>query len=64
MGNWSSQFNVAHALTANLGTGNLNTTTVANLALMADTLVLTAMTLPVTSWSKDALTEQTILLRL
>ena len=64
VGHRSRQLYMSHTLTANLGTGDLNATTVADSTLMADTLVLAAMTFPITSWSKNFLAEKTILLRL
>ncbi|RKX02849.1 hypothetical protein D9B85_02150 [Corynebacterium diphtheriae] len=52
---------MAHALTANLRLGHLNATALTDDALVADTLVLTAGTLPVTSWTEDALAEKAVL---
>ena len=62
MGHRSRQLNMSHTLTAYLGTGDLNATAVADSTLMADTLVLAAMTFPITSWSKNFLAEKTVLL--
>ena len=58
----SSQLNMAHTLTAYLGTSDLNTTAITDSTLMTDTFILTAMTFPITSWSKNFLAEKTILL--
>lgn len=52
---------MAHALTTNLGLRDLNATTLTNNALVADTLVLTALALPVTGRAKDTLTEKAVL---
>ncbi len=60
----SCKFDVAHALTTNLCTCDFNTATLANDSLKADTLVLTAVTLPVTSRSEDLLVKESILFRL
>ena len=64
MGDGSSQFDMAHSLAADLGTGNFNTTLVTDLALVADTFILTAVTLPVLGRSKYLFTEKTVLFRL
>ena len=60
----SGQLNVAHALTAHLGLGDLNAATLTDDALVADALVLTTSTLPVTGRSENALAEQAVLFRL
>ena len=60
----SGQLNVAHALTADLGLGHFNAAAVADLALVADALILTAVALPVLGRSKNALTVQAVALRL
>ena len=57
------EFNVAHAVTAHLGTRDFNATTLTDDALEADALVLAAVALPVASRSEDLLAEQAILLR-
>ena len=58
------QLNVAHALAADLGLGDLNAALIADLALEADLLVLAAVALPVLGRSKDTLAEQAIAFRL
>ena len=58
------QLNVAHALTANLCLGDLDTAAIADLALVADALVLAAVALPVLGRSKNALAVQAVALRL
>ena len=58
------QFDVAHALAADLRLGDLDAAAVADLALIADALVLTAVALPVLRRSKDALAVQAVALRL
>ncbi len=55
---------MSHTLTADRGLGNLNTAAITDDALIADLLVLAAVTLPVLHRSKNALTEKSILLRL
>ena len=62
--NGCSQLDVAHALTADLGAGDFNTALIADLTLVADALVLTAVALPVLSRSKNALAVQAVALRL
>ena len=52
------------ALTTNLLLCYLNTTTIADDTLITDTLILTAGTLIVLRRTEDALTEQTVTLRL
>jgi hypothetical protein len=59
---WCSKFNVAHALTANLGTCDFNATTLTDDSLKANTLVLTAVALPVASRSEDLFAEEAVLL--
>ena len=58
------QLNVAHALTTNLCLGDLDTAAIADLALVADALVLAAVALPVLGRSKNALAVQAVTLRL
>ena len=55
---------MTHALTAHLGTGDLNAALVTDLTLVAYLLVLTTVTFPVLGRSKDALAEQTVALGL
>ena len=56
--NRNRKLDVAHALATNAGQSYLHTTAVTNDTLVFDTLVFSAGTLPVTGWSKDALTEE------
>src|SRR5699024_10803469 len=58
------QLDVAHALAADLGAGDFNAALVADLALVADALILAAVAFPVLGRSKNALAEQTVALRL
>ena len=64
MGYRSSQLYVTHTLTANLSLGNFDAAAVADYALIANALILTAVALPVTGRSENALAEKTIPLRL
>src|SRR5699024_5074670 len=64
VGDGGGQLDVAHALPADLGAGDLHAAAVADLALVADLLVLAAVTLPVLGGAKDLLAEQAVLLRL
>ena len=59
-----SQLNVAHTLAADLGTGDFHAAAVADLALVADLLILTAVALPVLRRPENALTEQAVALGL
>src|SRR5699024_11284415 len=61
VGHGCSTLNVAHAFTTNLGLGDLNATTLTNDALVADTLVFTALALAVTGRAEDTLTEKAVL---
>ena len=54
----------AHTLPADLCACNLDTAAVAYLALIADSLVLSAMALPVLLGSENAFAEKTIAFRL
>ena len=58
------QLDVAHALTANLGLGDLDAALVADDALEAGALVLAAVALPVLGGAEDALAEQAVALGL
>jgi hypothetical protein len=58
------QLDVAHALAADLGAGDLDAAAVADLALVADLLILAAVALPVLGRPEDALAEQAVPLRL
>jgi hypothetical protein len=60
MGHRYGQFNVAHTFPADLGLGNLNTTSVTNDSTIADALIFTAMTFPVLDWPKNPFTEKAI----
>ena len=62
MGYGDYQVDVSGALAANLLLGNLDTATVADDALVADALVLTAGALVVLRRTEDALAEQTVAL--
>ena len=64
VGDRGGQLDVAHALPAHLGPGDLHAAAVADLALVADLLVLAAVALPVLGGAKDALAEQAVPLRL
>ena len=64
MGNGRGQLNVAHPLAAHLGARNLHATPLADDALEPDTLVLTAVALPVPGRTEDLLAEEPVLLRL
>ena len=64
MADGGGQLDVAHALPAHLGPGDLHAAAVADLALVADLLVLAAVALPVLGGAKDALAEQAVPLRL
>ena len=58
------QLDVAHALTADLGAGDLDAALVADLTLIADALILAAVAFPVLRGSKNALAEQAVTLGL
>ena len=64
VGDGGGQLDVAHALPADLGAGDLHAAAVANLALVADFLVLAAVALPVLGGSKNTLAVQAVLLGL
>ena len=64
MGNGRGELDVTHALAANLGARNFHAAAVADLALVADLLILAAVALPVLGGAKDALAEQAIALGL
>ena len=55
---------MAHALPAHLGAGDLHAAAVADLALEADLLILTAVALPVLRRPENALAEQAVALGL
>ena len=52
---------MTHALATHTGESNLHTAAITNHTLVFNTLVFTARALPVTSWTKDTLTEETAL---
>src|SRR5205085_3757802 len=58
------QLDVAHALAADLGSGDLDAAALADDALEADALVLAAVALPVLGGTEDLLAEEPVLLRL
>ena len=64
MSHGNHQLDVSGTLTAHLLLGHLNTTAVADDALVTDTLVLAAGTLIVLGRTEDALAEQAVALRL
>ncbi|GED99751.1 hypothetical protein nbrc107696_01980 [Gordonia spumicola] len=64
MGDRSGELDVAHALTAHLGLGHLDTAAFADDALEADALVLAAVALPVPGGAEDLLAEESVLLGL
>ena len=59
----SGKLNVSHTLTANLGFCDLNAAAVAYNALVTDSLILSAMALPVLGRSENSLAEETVLFR-
>ena len=63
MDNGSSQLDVAHPLTADLGPGYLNATALADNSLKSHPLVLAAIALPVLGRTEDLLAEESVLLR-
>ncbi|GAA4050012.1 hypothetical protein GCM10022282_08470 [Agromyces indicus] len=58
------ELDVAHALTADRGLGDLDTASLAHDALEAHALVLAARALPVAAGSEDLLAEEAVLLGL
>ncbi len=58
MGDRGCQFDMAHALPANLGPGDLHTAAVTNYALVANALVLAAMAFPVLLGTEDFFAKQ------
>src|SRR5581483_8535338 len=64
VGDGRGQVDVAHALATDLGARDLDAAALAHDALVADTLVLAAVALPVLRRTEDALAEQPVLLRL
>ena len=60
----AGQFDMAHALTANLGKGDFDATLLTDHTTVLETLVLAAQTLIVLDRTKDTRTEQAIPFRL
>ena len=60
MRNGRGQLDMAHTLAAHLGARHFNAAAVADLTLVADLLILTAVALPVLSGPKYPLAEQTV----
>ncbi|MPM65941.1 hypothetical protein SDC9_112845 [bioreactor metagenome] len=60
MGDGGGQLNVAHALPAHLGPGDLHAAAVADFPLVADFLILAAMALPVLDGPENLFTEQAV----
>ncbi len=60
MAHRGGQLNVAHALPAHFGPGDLHAAAVAHLALEADLLILAAVAFPILGGAEDALTEQPV----
>lgn len=60
MGNGGCKLNVTHTLAANLCLCNLNVAALADLALVADTLIAAAVALPVLERSEDFFAEKTV----
>ena len=58
------ELDMAHALAADLGARDLDAAAVADLALVADLLILAAVALPVLGGPENALAEQAVALRL
>jgi len=64
VGDRSGELDVAHALATHLRTRHLDAAALTDDALEADTLVLTAVALPVPSGAEDLLAEEAVLLGL
>ena len=60
MGDRGGKVDMTHTLTPDLALGDLDAAAVADLALVADLLILTAVALPVLGRSEDAFAEQTV----
>ena len=60
---WSDELDVTHAFTTNDRAGYFNTTLITDDALVADTFVLTAVTLVVFLRTEDLLIEESVLFR-
>ncbi|CRH93011.1 Uncharacterised protein [Chlamydia trachomatis] len=64
MGNGRCEFNVPHALTAHFRAGHFHATAFAYDSLVARALILAASALPISGWTKNLFTKQTIFFRL
>ena len=64
MRNRSCKLNVTHTLTTNLGFCNFNAAAVAYDALVTNSLILSAVTLPVLCGSEDSFAEKSVFFRL
>ena len=64
MGDGRRQLDKAHAVTSHPTLCDLNTTALTNDAAVTDSLVLTAMALPILRGTKDLFAEQAVHLRL
>ena len=64
MGNGRGELDVTHALAADLGARDFHAAAVADLALVADLLILPAVAFPVLRGSENALAEQAVTLGL
>ncbi|CAB4592563.1 unannotated protein [freshwater metagenome] len=64
MNDGCSEFDMTHALAANLRAGDFDATTFTDDALKTDTLVLTAVALPVLLWTENLFAEQAVFLGL
>ena len=60
MGNRSRQCDVTHPFAANLGTGNLYTALIADLAFVTKAFIFSAVAFPVLGRPKDSFTEQAV----
>src|SRR4051794_8002947 len=58
------ELDVTHALATDAAQGDFDAAAIADHSTVANSLVFTAVALPVLYWTEDALTEQAILLRL
>ena len=64
MAHRTGQLDMAHALTAYLGAGNLDAALVADNALVADSLVLTAVAFEILGRAENSLAEEAVAFRL
>ena len=63
MGDGNGQFDVAHAGTADRGTGDFNAALFTNHAAVADSFIFSAVTFPVLGGSENSFTEKTVAFR-